>query len=263
MVAAAELALVMPAIVQVKDMVPSLIETRHDISNPVVVPVRSPVLNASGAGGRGGLCSFGFDGRKIKGRLRHVVRVQLPRRAGLPLRIAEGEVVVEKLPVNVHGPANARKIEHNVMLPCRAFSRGQAGCRRSSASSRGVRWNEVRSWLRGPVPNRRASGTPGNSGGCDQAPMLEESDGEHSGKFEDRPLTARLAQVDGELHREGARTGFAGAANSASGICAESVLTACWDGLKSHKNVNNSTISLTFHSLGWVRSVRKVESSIA
>ena len=93
--AAPELALVMAPVVQVEDVIASLVEQRRDVADPVVVSVRQPVLNAARDVRRFVLSLLRLEGGKIDGRLPYVLPVQPPGVLLGPPRIAEGKVVVE------------------------------------------------------------------------------------------------------------------------------------------------------------------------
>ena len=99
-----EFALVMATIIQIEYVVAPLVIECLDITYPVVVSGRGPILNRRKIGLFRRLL-FGRDCREIECRFVHVIGIQLPRILLRPSGVTEREIVIEQFAVHVHRPA--------------------------------------------------------------------------------------------------------------------------------------------------------------
>src|SRR5262245_49424667 len=112
-----EFALMMTTVIKVEQVIPAVVKQSRNVADPCVVPWRRPVLDGIHLR-RGRELLHRSDGWKIKLRVSHKLRIDLPYALRRPPRITKREIVIEQLPVHVHGPAHAGKIEDHLVFPC-------------------------------------------------------------------------------------------------------------------------------------------------
>ena len=122
--AAAKLAAMVAAVIQVKYVIAAVMETRRHIPYPTVVSGRVPVLHRRDGGLLGHHFLWG-DCRERNRRHLHILGIELPRVVFLPLRIAKRKLVVEQFAVNIHRPARPGEIEDDFMLAFRLLEQSE------------------------------------------------------------------------------------------------------------------------------------------